>query len=141
MDGSSDEMPTRRTNDLDLFGPDSDDESEADDDDFVDALADQNIAVMSKLANVVDHLSHATQHPFEPSTSHTNVHNLDQFDSTDPKKLRTFLVQLELCFQDCPRAFRLDRAKITYAQSYLKGMAFEWFEPDLLRDANPFDQP
>ena len=26
----------------------------------------------------------------------------------------------------------MDRSKITFAQSYLKGMALEWFEPDLL---------
>ena len=58
----------------------------------------------------------------------------DQFDSTDPKKLHAFLIQCELNFQDQPRAFRTDCAKVTFAQSYLKGMALEWFEPDLLNN-------
>jgi len=59
----------------------------------------------------------------------------------DPKKLRTFLVQCELCFQDRAKAFRLDRAKVTFAQSYLKGMTLEWFEPDLLNSGNLADCP
>ncbi|KAG6327073.1 hypothetical protein ID866_12016, partial [Astraeus odoratus] len=51
------------------------------------------------------------------------VHEPDTFDRTDPKKLCTFLVQL------------------TFAQSYLKGMALEWFEPDLLSSSNLEDHP
>ena len=43
-----------------------------------------------------------------------------------------FLVQCELNFQDCPRSFDNDRTKVIYAQSYLKGMALDWFEPELL---------
>ena len=31
----------------------------------------------------------------------------------------------------------MDRAKVTYAQSYLRGMALEWFKPDLLNVSNP----
>ncbi|KIK15211.1 hypothetical protein PISMIDRAFT_115501 [Pisolithus microcarpus 441] len=58
---------------------------------------------------------------------------------TDPHKLWTFLVQCKLCFQDCPRAFCQDRNKVTFAQSYLKGMALEWFEPDLLDTRDPAD--
>jgi len=59
----------------------------------------------------------------------------------DPKKLWTFLVQCELCFQDRAKAFCLDRAKVTFAQSYLKGMTLEWFEPDLLNSGDPADRP
>jgi len=59
----------------------------------------------------------------------------------DPKKLRTFLVQCELCFQDRAKAFRQDRARVTFAQSYLKGMTLEWFEPDLLNSGSPADRP
>jgi hypothetical protein len=50
-------------------------------------------------------------------------------------------VQLELNFQDCAKAFRSDRAKVTFAQSYLKGMALEWFEPDLLLLDDPALHP
>ena len=35
----------------------------------------------------------------------------------------------------------MDHAKVTYAQSYLRGMALEWFEPDLLNAANPNARP
>ena len=35
----------------------------------------------------------------------------------------------------------MDRAKITFAQSYLKGMALEWFEPDLLDTGDPANRP
>ena len=63
------------------------------------------------------------------------------FDGTDPKKLWTFLVQCELVYSDRPKAFRMDRAKITFAQSYLKGMALEWFEPDLLDTGDPANRP
>ncbi|KAG6326123.1 hypothetical protein ID866_12966 [Astraeus odoratus] len=65
----------------------------------------------------------------------------DMFNSSDPKKLCTFLVQCELNFQDRPHTFRNDRTKVTFAQSYLKGMVLQWFEPDLLSDSDPDDRP
>ncbi|KIN98461.1 hypothetical protein M404DRAFT_31333, partial [Pisolithus tinctorius Marx 270] len=70
----------------------------------------------------------------------TKVCKPDTFNSSDPKKLREFLIQCELNFQDRPCAFRSDRAKVTFAQSYLKGMALAWFEPDLLNPDN-YDCP
>jgi hypothetical protein len=59
------------------------------------------------------------------------VRDPDQFDGQDPKKLRIFLVQLELNFSDRPTVFRQDRTKVNFALSYLKGTALEWFEPAL----------
>jgi len=73
----------------------------------------------------------------DSSSGHTKVREPDTFDGTDLHKLRTFLVQCELNFQDHPKAFTSDCARVTFAQSYLKGMALEWFEPDLLNSANP----
>ncbi|KIO07653.1 hypothetical protein M404DRAFT_136047, partial [Pisolithus tinctorius Marx 270] len=70
------------------------------------------------------------------SAPKTKVHEPDTFDSSNPKKLREFLVQCELNFQDHPRAFCSNRAKVTFTQSYLKGMALAWFEPDLLNPNN-----
>ncbi|KIN93703.1 hypothetical protein M404DRAFT_56175, partial [Pisolithus tinctorius Marx 270] len=70
------------------------------------------------------------------STPKTKVCKPDTFDGSDPKKLHGFLIQCKLNFQDCPRTFRSDRAKVTFAQSYLKGMALAWFEPDLLNPDN-----
>jgi len=73
----------------------------------------------------------------DSSSGHTKVREPDTFDGTDPRKLRAFLVQCELNFQDRPKAFASNCARVTFAQSYLKGMALKWFEPDLLNSANP----
>ncbi|KAG6326404.1 hypothetical protein ID866_12685 [Astraeus odoratus] len=54
---------------------------------------------------------------------------------------QTTAVQCKLNFEDCPCIFCLDHSKVTFAQSYLKGMALEWFEPDLLSSSNPEDRP
>ena len=67
------------------------------------------------------------------STS-TKIRKPDPFDGSDPEKLRTFLVQLNLVFRAEPDSFRYDRDKVNYAVSYLKGTALEWFEPDLLKE-------
>ena len=94
--------------------------------------------IFNNLSHAIDRLVRVSR----PSkSSHTKVREPDTFDGTDSKKLRTFLVQCELNFQDRPKAFRTDRAKVTYAQSYLKGMALEWFEPDLLGFADPNARP
>ena len=73
----------------------------------------------------------------DTSSSRTKVREPDTFDGTDSRKLRAYLVQCELNFQDRPKAFASDRAKVTFAQSYLKGIALEWFELDLLNSGNP----
>jgi len=69
------------------------------------------------------------------------VRKPNTFNGTDPKKLRTFLVHCKLNFQDRLKAFRTDRTKVMFAQSYLKGMALEWFEPDLLGAGDPLNCP
>ena len=99
------------------------------------------MAVLNNLAVAVSCLSHSTRRNNESSSSWAKVQDLDTFDGTDPKKLQTFLVQCELIYSDCPKAFHLDRSKITFAQSYLKGMALEWFEPDLLDTNDPANHP
>ncbi|KIJ12762.1 hypothetical protein PAXINDRAFT_14330 [Paxillus involutus ATCC 200175] len=71
------------------------------------------------------------------SSSHMKVWEPDTFNGTEPCKLRAFLVQYELNFQNCLHTFQMDQAKVTFAQSYLKGMALEWFEPDLLQLGDP----
>jgi Ty3 transposon capsid-like protein len=70
--------------------------------------------------------------PPTPNSRHMKVHEPDQFDGLDQKKLRTFLVQCQLNFWDHPQAFNSNRKKVTYAQSYLMGSVLDWFEPDLL---------
>ena len=81
----------------------------------------------------------ATAH--HDSSGKTKVHEPDTFDGSDLCKLRVFLILCELNFQNRPKAFAMDRAKVTYMQSYLRGMALEWFEPDLLNVSNPNARP
>ena len=99
------------------------------------------MAVLNNLAVTVSRLSRSARRNNESSSSRAKVRDPDTFDGTDPKKLRTFLVQCELVYSDRPKAFQMDRAKITFAQSYLKGMALEWFELDLLDTGDPANRP
>jgi len=124
--------------DLDDPGDNNNDNNE-----FLDATEelDPSLAVFHNLAIAVNHLSHSSHRTNDSSSSRAKVCEPDTFDGTDPKKLWTFLVQCELCFQDQAKAFCLDRAKVTFAQSYLKGMTLEWFEPDLLNSGDPADRP
>ena len=92
--------------------------------------------IFNNLSIAIDRLVCSAQSS-NSSSSHTKVREPDTFDGTDPKKLCTFFVQCELNFQDQPKAFRTDQAKVTFAQSYLKGMALKWFEPDLFGMDDP----
>jgi len=114
-----------------------------DDDEFLDTTEelDPSLAVFHNLAIAINRLSHSSRCTNNSSSSRAKVCEPDTFDGTDPKKLQTFLVQCELCFQDQAKAFRLDRAKVTFTQSYLKGMTLEWFELDLLNSSDPADRP
>lgn len=67
----------------------------------------------------------------EPGKS--KVREPDVFDGTSPKKLRTFLVQCQLNFDDRPTVFATERSKVTFALSYLSGTALSWFEPELVK--------
>ena len=102
---------------------------------------DPGLIVFSNLAGAINALACNAQRNSESSLSCTHVREPDTFDGTDPKKLHAFLVQCELNFQDRRRAFNTDRAKVTFTQSYLKGMALEWFEPNLLGTLNVYDRP
>ena len=88
------------------------------------------------LAHAIDTLTRDVRrvHRDDKMSGWTKLREPDQFDGTDPKKLHAFLIQCELNFQDWPRAFCTDRAKVTFVQSYLKGMALKWFELDLLNN-------
>src|ERR1700720_2023774 len=65
-------------------------------------------------------------------SSRTKVREPDPFDGMDPARLWTFLVQLQLSFNDCPSAFGNGQRKVNFAISYLKGMALTYFETSLL---------
>jgi hypothetical protein len=63
----------------------------------------------------------------------------DQFDGSDPKKLRGFLLQCTLNFHAKPRSFRDGSRKVNYVLSFLKGIALDYFEPYLTDD--PANEP
>ena len=95
-------------------GEDDDDE---DDEDWIDAEGDldPNMAILNNLVVAVSRLSCSARRNNELSSSQAKVWDPGTFDGTDPKKLRTFLVQCELVYSNWPKAFRLDRAKIAFA--------------------------
>ena len=92
----------------------------------------------AQLADAIRNLTHeALRRKRNTNSPKTKVWEPDPFNRSDPKKLRPFVVQCEINFQANPKSFRKDRAKVTFAQSYLKGVVLEYFEPDLLGDLAP----
>jgi len=55
----------------------------------------------------------------------------DTFDGSDPKKLNNFILLCNLFFRS-NSAYEDDVNKVTFALSYLRGIALEYFEPSLL---------
>ena len=56
----------------------------------------------------------------------------DPFDGSDPRKLRTFILQCKLNFRDRKDMFEDDTKKVNYVLSYLKGTALDCFESTVL---------
>jgi len=109
-------------------GGDPDDEPDHDEDDGLNAQD----RVFMQLSEAINNLACNNRRTSFLDDSKVKVREPDTFDGSEPRKLRAFFVQCELNFQSKPKTFRLDRAKVNFAQSYLKGMALELFEPDLL---------
>ena len=107
----------------DLYLDDSDEETE---------VEHVPLDTLIQLASAIQSLARSSHCPSSNPIPCTKVQEPDQFDRTDSRKLRVFLVQLELNFQDHAKAFRTGCTKVTFVQLYLKGMALEWFELDLL---------
>ncbi|KIN99654.1 hypothetical protein M404DRAFT_30303 [Pisolithus tinctorius Marx 270] len=109
-------------------GDDNPDENDPEDElDFPDPDTEPMVAVFDSLAKAIKLLAcNACTNP--ESSSRTKLHKPDTFDGTNPKKLCAFLIQT-----NC--------TKVIFMQSYLKGMALEWFGPDLLRVKDPDDWP
>jgi hypothetical protein len=55
----------------------------------------------------------------------------DTFDGSDPRKLNNFILLCNLYFRNNP-AYSEDESKVTFALSYLRGTALEYFEPSIL---------
>ena len=69
--------------------------------------------------------------PAVPVTSPTRLREPDTFDGLDANKLRVFILQCSLHFQDCTNA------KVAYTLSFLMGPALSWFEPGLFDPSPP----
>jgi hypothetical protein len=52
----------------------------------------------------------------------------DTFDGSDARKLNNFILLCNLYFRNNP-SYSDDENKVTFALSYLRGMALEYFEP------------
>src|SRR5882724_5305252 len=61
----------------------------------------------------------------------------DPFDGSDPRKLRTFILQCKLDFRDRKEAFEDNSDKVNYVLSYLKGTALDCFESTVLDPIEP----
>ncbi|KAG6325779.1 hypothetical protein ID866_13310, partial [Astraeus odoratus] len=119
--------------------PDDPDDDDGGNDDTPDPDTEDN--PLLTLTNAISCLSRATRRrPKDSGAARTKVREPDTFDGMDPKKLCEFLVQCELNFRDRPQAFCLDSQKVSFALSFLKGIALTWFEPDLL-NAIPGAEP
>ena len=55
----------------------------------------------------------------------------DTFDGSEPRKLNNFILLCNLYFRNNPY-YADDQAKVTFALSYLRGTALEYFEPSIL---------
>ncbi|KAG6326783.1 hypothetical protein ID866_12306 [Astraeus odoratus] len=128
-----------RDNDPDPRDPDDpDDDGDNDNNTSEPSIEDNPILA---LMNTITHLSNTTRHrPKDSGAAHTKVHEPDTFDSMDLKKLHEFLVQCKLNFCNRLQAFCSDAQKVSFALSFLKGIALTWFEPDLL-DTIPGTDP
>ena len=89
------------------------------------------------LAEAITMLANNLRAP-KASAPRAKLRDPDTFDGSDARKLQPFLVQCALNFRDRPDAFSSDDAKVTFALSYLKGTALDWFEPALM---DPDEEP
>ena len=60
----------------------------------------------------------------------------DTFDGSDPTKLPNFLTQCMLYFNSVPHLYQTLESQINFVVSYLQGMALDYFQPDILANAN-----
>ncbi|KIK13967.1 hypothetical protein PISMIDRAFT_17624 [Pisolithus microcarpus 441] len=77
------------------------------------------------LRRAIHALARSSQHSGD-SALKTKVHEPNTFNNLDLKKLCEFLMH---------------RTKVTFTQSYLKGMVLAWFKPDLLNPNDYFNCP
>ena len=118
LDNEDEPQPNPDPNDDPDDNGDDDDEGNEPDDEQDDSGDPEDAPT---LATAIALLAQTLKQPRESPASPSKVREPDQFDGSDSHKLRAFLMQLELNFNDRPSVFRHDRTKVNYALSYLKG--------------------
>jgi hypothetical protein len=93
-------------------------------------------ATISDLQSVVINLQ-ARQNVNAPVVKDSEPCPPEPFQGKSATKLREFLTKLRLYFKAQPHRFPDDEAKITYAASYLQGIAFSWVQIHLEKDPPP----
>lgn len=83
--------------------------------------------------------------PGPGATGKTKVNPPTEYDGSDTKKLRSFLLQCNLVFRANPTHYDTDEKKITFALTYLRGPAQQHFDPYLEAEMeagfDPADHP
>jgi hypothetical protein len=121
-DGGGDDDPTHDPDEADPI-PNPDLNAEAD-----------GKAQVGRLLVALERLANNAAGGNRPATSKAKLRDPNQFDGSDLKKLRGFLLQCKLNFRAKPESFPDNAAKINYVLSILKGMALDYFEPFLTDD-------
>src|SRR5882724_5547317 len=98
--------------------------------------ADNDTPVTNSQANATA-IAEAIGKVLKTNNSKPKLREPDPFDGSDPRKLRTFILQCKLNFQDRKDAFEDDSDKVNYVLSYLKGTALDCFESAVLDPIEP----
>ena len=65
------------------------------------------------------------------------LHKPDAYDGKDRNACSTFISQVNLYLSGSPAMFPNEQSKVLFAATYLRGKAFAWLEPRLLRGTDP----
>jgi hypothetical protein len=115
-----DEDPDDEDDDTPGGNPPDDEGGDLDDEPDHDEDLNAQDHVFMQLSEAINNLTHNNQRTSFSDNSKVKVRELDIFDGSEPRKLRTSFVQCELNFQSKPKTFCSDRAKVNFAQSFLR---------------------
>lgn len=102
-----------------------------------DNLHEENTTMQARLAEIrqAEHLS-----PTPSSSEHRSPEPkvaAPEYYSGQRSKLRTFLTQVTLVVNSQTRRYDTEQSKVLYAGSYLRDVAFQWFQPYVTLDPQP----
>jgi hypothetical protein len=92
---------------------------------------------VSELSNALYQLTLQRAQPSPASATNRHINKPPEYDGKDKQFCSTFISHLNLYISVNASLFPTDRDKVAFAASYLRGQAFSWFEPHLLRQDDP----